>query len=333
MSGFPAQVRFLLQSPDSPPVFEPFARLVLDPSVSRLRAAVAFATTPGVRLLEGALGRRTPRLPVEIVVGLDGHITEPNALSRLLEAPDIALRVFASGATTMFHPKVYFFDAAEVAVAIVGSCNLSAAGLTRNRESAVQVWLEAGSAAAEEWERWWREIWTLSRPLDQQLLESYSAGYSPQRRSPSDIQSVDTPEPVEVPLDQADRLWLGTSSMTGGGVTQLELPRDTVRFFGVTPDSHVEVIELTLRRGGEEWGANRLAFYENNDMWRINLNGEIPEVRGRSLPYQYVLFIRTGEPGVYQFLVLGEPETAELRAAAGALGQFGQTRTRDFGWL
>ncbi len=121
--------------------------------------------------------------------------------------------------------------------------------------------------------------------------------------------------------------------MTGGGVTQLELPRDTVRFFGVTPDSHVEVIELTLRRGGEEWGANRLAFYENNDMWRINLNGEIPEVRGRSLPYQYVLFIRTGEPGVYQFLVLGEPETAELRAAAGALGQFGQTRTRDFGWL
>jgi hypothetical protein len=68
-------------------------------------------------------------------------------------------------------------------------------------------------------------------------------------------------------------------------------------------------------------------------MWRINLAGDVPEVAFQTLRYKYVVFRRTPTPGTYDFEVIGLEELAELRAASQELDQWGETPTRDYGWL
>lgn len=325
----PAQL--ILQTPGTPSIFAGLSQLVLTESHHRLRVAVAFATYPGVQLLTHLLDQRQTPITVLAVVGLDRSMTEPKALEALMSDQRVDLRVFTSPPNTMLHAKAYFFDGGGDSSMLIGSCNLSRAALTRNRESAIIADVSPASQEHQVWDEWWQSIWNMADPCNQKKIEKYRSQYNPSYSAPSDTQEVQATEPTTLYSSEAERLWMGTGSMTGGGATQLEFPRETVAFF-LDPTRPPAGLALTLTRGSDSWPDNHMAFYENA-MWRINLSANIPEVADRSLPYKYVLFQRTSTPNTYHFEVVGDKEVANLRAASQALDQWGETSTRHFGWL
>jgi hypothetical protein len=325
-----APVDLVFQQAHSTQLFAAFESLTDNPTFSRLRIAVAFATRSGVRLLLRALDKRGGGLDVKVLVSTDAHITEPDALDLLRNDPRIEVRVFRSPPDTMLHAKVFYFDGQADASVLLGSSNLSAAAFTKNREAGVTVGL--GATGSPEFEAWWDVLWNLGLDCDAQLVADYRARYTPAPHPPPDRQTVVTPEPLNGGVENAQLIWLGTGSMTGGGVTQLELPRPIVGFFGFDPSVIAAEHQISLVRGAQAWPGNRVVFYENA-MWRVNLAGNIPEVLNRTLPYSYVVFERTAQANVFEFRVLSDANTQHLRSASQALGQMDSTPTRDYGWL
>ena len=111
--------------------------------------AVAFVKFSGVRLIEESLlGLLDRGGKAEIIFGLDFSLTEPRALSRVMEiqASHPALTLFAfsdpylPGREPAFHPKLYIFEQVDGDwTAIVGSSNLSKGGLIDNIEIGVAI--------------------------------------------------------------------------------------------------------------------------------------------------------------------------------------------------
>ena len=118
-------------------------------SATRTMMAVAFVKFSGVRLIEESLVDLLDRGgKAEIIFGLDFSLTEPRALSRVMEIrtshPALTLFAFSDpylpGREPTFHPKLYLFEQADGNwTAIVGSSNLSQGGLIDNIEISVAI--------------------------------------------------------------------------------------------------------------------------------------------------------------------------------------------------
>jgi HKD family nuclease len=118
-------------------------------SAMKTMMAVAFVKFSGVRLIDESLvGLLARGGKAEIIFGLDFSLTEPRALSRIMEikASHPALTLFAfsdpylPGREPTFHPKLYMFEQADGDwTAIVGSSNLSKGGLIDNVEIGVAI--------------------------------------------------------------------------------------------------------------------------------------------------------------------------------------------------
>lgn len=59
------------------------------------------------------------------------NFTSPGSLSKLLEFPNIEVRVYTKGG---FHPKGYIFKQSNYHSIIIGSANLTASALSQNQE-------------------------------------------------------------------------------------------------------------------------------------------------------------------------------------------------------
>ncbi len=104
------------------------------------RMAVAFVSKAGLDLLrpaiDGALARDAT---LEFLVGLDMEITDPAALQDLynLSRQSLQARLYCYASATaiaMYHPKLYLMRRNSNVTTIVGSSNLTPAGLERNVE-------------------------------------------------------------------------------------------------------------------------------------------------------------------------------------------------------
>lgn len=118
-------------------------------SATRTMMAVAFVKFSGVRLIEESLvGLLDRGGKAEIIFGLDFSLTDPRALSRVMEIrvshPALTLFAFSDpylpGREPAFHPKLYMFEQADGDwTAIIGSSNLSQGGLVDNVEIGVAL--------------------------------------------------------------------------------------------------------------------------------------------------------------------------------------------------
>lgn len=112
---------------------------------------VAYVTREGARQLVGELEARWPAWKEGrklFLVGLDFGLTEPAALSYLAQLPNAECRVYDAEGTlrqrlrprSAYHPKLYAFSdtisfrRAKLVAGVVGSANLTAAGLMTNTE-------------------------------------------------------------------------------------------------------------------------------------------------------------------------------------------------------
>lgn len=108
------------------------------PRFENFRVCVAFAKASGILELAPAIQDFMKRGGlVEMVVGIDEKITSKQALELVMKFSTEAY-VFKNPAST-FHPKLYLFEAAHSAIAIVGSSNLTSGGLYTNYEANIGI--------------------------------------------------------------------------------------------------------------------------------------------------------------------------------------------------
>ena len=130
--------------------------------------AVAYVTTSGVNLIKDHIPEDT-----RIITCIDFFLTEPAALRELM---NLGIKVKILNARPAFHPKVsYFMKNATEAYAIIGSSNLTEAGLQDNIEANIILRGEVDEQIFREIQQYLDELWNhrLARTLTPRFLEWY----------------------------------------------------------------------------------------------------------------------------------------------------------------
>ena len=266
------QAELFLQSPGvNSATYMALYGLVCNAAYTRMRTAIAFASRNGVSLLAEAITARSQSLSTDLVVGLDGMITEPRAIEELSSLFPGRVRCFESREVdTMFHAKTFCFDDEQEEgqfALLVGSSNLSAAGLLKNREGGLLLKLDAGEAHMSrcDWETWWGQIWSLAQPVTAALVANYAGKYRRSRRllAPDRI-SGRRREDARVNIRNANELWLEVGAITGGSSNQLEIPREVITFFQVDPNRFQTRHHIVFTHAGHIWASSLMAYYMRN---------------------------------------------------------------------
>jgi len=110
------------------------------PYADSLTVCVAFLKNSGLAVLLPGLKRLLLRGgTAQIIAGLDFYLTEPKALRQLADLAQtcstLICKVFESGGSTTFHPKMYCVAQGTNVALVVGSSNLTSGGLDANIEA------------------------------------------------------------------------------------------------------------------------------------------------------------------------------------------------------
>lgn len=138
---------------------------------------VAFLTMSGYQvLLKTLLELEQKNILGTIIVSQYQNFTEPRALRKLLKLKNIDLRVVTDDVCKM-HTKGYIFKKGEEYKIIVGSSNLTQNALCLNKEWNVQISSSENSDYAKMVIDEFKYMYTLSKPVDEDFIDSYEEKY------------------------------------------------------------------------------------------------------------------------------------------------------------
>jgi hypothetical protein len=120
---------------------------------------------------------------VQLLIGLNSA-TSPQALSAILGSPGVSIRYF----THRYHPKIYLFDEA----ALVGSANLTDAGMMANREAVVCFDRDEDQETIEEVRSLFAELWSDASVLTPDKLETFARIIRTTKPGPSPDEEIET---------------------------------------------------------------------------------------------------------------------------------------------
>ena len=103
---------------------------------------------------------------VQLLIGINSA-TSPNALAQVLNKPGVKVRYF----THRFHAKIYLFDDE----ALLGSANLTSAGMMENREGIIHFDAKADQEAIQEMRTIFAELWNDALILTPEKLKIFAA--------------------------------------------------------------------------------------------------------------------------------------------------------------
>lgn len=133
-------VKFIAQGLDSEfnnPVGDRIIDALTQDKYDTFSAFVAFVSTGGIKNIEEQLiSFKNRGGKICLYVGVDLNGTSKEALSKLIEL-EIPTYIVFSPNKIIYHPKVYTFKGNDDNIVIVGSSNLTAAGLFQNIEASV----------------------------------------------------------------------------------------------------------------------------------------------------------------------------------------------------
>ena len=324
--------------------------------LTTVRATVAYATQSGVAefcdLMKGVEGWRTARK--QWLVGIDYCRSDPLALRHLGTLGQSQVRIYdgryvvnRSGCVprVSFHPKLYVFGSENEREIVVGSGNLSHTGLMQGVEAAAVIGLSGGNEKSLV-EKWFRELWKGSVPLDG-VAESYAAAYGAvgNRREPVPLEEDEVPESATYHLSGPElrrlrvctHLWIDAGRLhenrgRGRPGNQLMMKRNSRVFFGF-PARDVErdtsIGHVAVSYGGEVREDCSLRF-SNNSMDVLTL-----PIPGRGGPEKYDReLLRFKQIGVRRFeLAVGTAgDVRKWRRRSEAIGgAFEMTSGRPWG--
>ena len=178
--------------------------LLRRPGLRRFRAAVAYARWDGV----GLISRRLESFlhaggEFQSIYGVANGITTPDSLlySLYLQQLYPSGHTYAGGiedayANATFHPKFFEFEYAAHTVAIVGSANLTGAGMSRNTEMGFEIDFPKGHPLQAQLDAAWSTMRAASKAVDLPLIRhSKDAGGlgSENRKSETRSDKADKP--------------------------------------------------------------------------------------------------------------------------------------------
>lgn len=259
--------------------------------VDRLDVAVAYATLPGIKVIESALDNVISSS--RWIIGLDDAISQPEALKYLLNKKNTEVRIAKMTPTKRFHPKLYCIWSSmnnSRFISAIGSGNMTLNGLRNNGEVAVLLSAETEDEAYDLRSQW-LAMWKLGNPLTEKIITEYSKQYkqgASQRKKLSDA-GISPPEPdphdfvgEESEFDgdpsKASIAWLEAGSASAGG-RDLEFPKQMMPFFRLQKSPSQKVFEM------KPGALHNLTFTKrlDNQMWRLLFsNDAIQDCVGRN---------------------------------------------------
>jgi HKD family nuclease len=318
----------------------------------RVRVAVAYATEQGVNLLLSSMSAepRWESATKMFLIGIDQGFTQPAALKRLATLLHSSVRIPGANEVlesanlhrkSIFHPKAYCFDSGSATIPfglLIGSANLSVAGLTQNTELSLaytgfRKTAQSWSDVFHPFNRWWNQQWNRAEQLNEALLARYSYLLEDIRRSSPTRFLAEEPSPSD--LTSAQSVWIESGFLSGGSHNQLELPQGVENFFGApVPGPGAEII-LRLHHGSNSWDS-WLKFW-GNQVWRLRL--PTPAQGLTSCENTILRFNRNPKGGTFE-LVIAHPasrEASDWEANSIALGTLRETIHRQggrrYGWF
>ena len=316
------------------------AAQLLRPDLTRLRMAVAFASAEGARLLLELIEARKSPLDVKLVIGLDGLVTEPKGIKILAERFPKRVRLFETSGKSMFHTKTLALDGrvrTSLFVFVTGSSNLTSAGFSKNREANVVIELKEETERdriSKQWHSWFQQIWDQSENATSARIREYEARHKAAPRMPAPDRIMGGKVEVsQIDISDARELWIDAGAITGGSSNQLEIPARAVSFFRINSTDYNKEIRIRLIRGSLAWNSSLMSYYRRNQMWRINLDTSIPEIKGKGIRKEVLHFLRTHRNNCYEFNILSVNQIQAIMAASRVSGNIGHTRTRSYGWM
>lgn len=166
-------------SGSEPYYFERVNELLDTNGLLRFRAAVAYARWDGIGLiaerLESFMGRGGE---FQSIYGVANGVTTPDSLlyslylQELFDSHTYAGGVQDKYANATFHPKFFEFKFEDKIVMILGSANLTGAGMSRNTEMGVEIECGLGSKLARHGEAAWKGIRKAAQEVTLPMIRS-----------------------------------------------------------------------------------------------------------------------------------------------------------------
>jgi hypothetical protein len=325
---------------------------------SCIAIASAYISAWGVDRLRAIL-RRSGNPECRLIAGVDQAVTHPEAL---YIAVNIGWKLrLGDGGLGIFHPKIVLagrrFDAharvLDPSLLWVGSANLTYGGFDHNTEC---VFTSVGGSIISGAVEAFAAFWNGAKPATSQALRDYAALFAERNRSrsPEELDALDVSDGRKSTGVSLERLrvherptaravsqsygalaWAGLQSFTGEYRFQLEFPRaagEVVRgLIGVTKAGPVDVL-----CADDQVRSMKFDFYEHNQMFRLNIPNEVPGVDWAREHKDGIGVVQRGPQGGAPLrleLLRPGPRADEIVAKSYALGCWGKTSTRLYGWM
>lgn len=281
-----------------------------------------------------------------IVAGLSGSITHPAAISYLIEKGHTVR--FGSFPTGIFHPKLLvggdrFLKSGQVALpscAYVGSANFTDAGLSKNLEIMLATQDREVAAGVSEA---FRVIWKNAKAVTESGLQDYERLFvrAQSKRAASDLEflsvvdpaSLTAKRPILVLPKYCNAVWAGLESFTGEHTFQVEFPRKAGEALGSLLGTASGAVEIECTDG--QTRSMQFRYYADNSMYRLNVPNSMPLVDWARNNRKGTLLVWREENTkgeVVSAEIIRGRRLNESVARSRALGSWGRTSTREYGW-
>jgi hypothetical protein len=296
-----------------------------------------------------------------LIAGINGEITHPTSLSMALSYGwDVRI---GAGGRGIFHPKMIVggnsFSSngllTDTSCLYVGSGNITRGGLSANVECGI---FSTDKASLSDFSQYYSELWDSARELTRPLLDEYAEKFAKRNRarsardlvflgvadqihrvgaSVSRLRAETPPQETQRAIDtrHANVAWAGLQSFTGEFQFQIEFPRAAGEVIqslirGLRPGARIQVeCEDGVVR------SMNFRYYADNSMFRLNVPFEVPGVDwARTNRDGIAVLTRGRDPSTLRLRILKPGRQAdEIIGRSIALGTWGKTSTRLYGWM
>jgi hypothetical protein len=308
--------------------------------------ATAFLSLNGAATYD-ALIRNASIRHSRVVAGLDGAITNPLALSYLRDrGHDVRFGTSSSG---IFHPKLMvgghaFLRSGGLKLPVcgyVGSANFTGSGLGHNLEAlftSQDSKMAAGVADA------FQRIWQRAGRITAQALRRYEEVFARAQRTRSllDLDLLAVVEPLSDSRRQrpvidpglCSAVWAGLQSFTGEHMFQVEFPQRAGQALGALLGTRSGRVDVECSDGHVR--SVGFAYYSDNGMYRLNVPNNMPLVDWARANHKGALLVWRDDDGSprapLNVEIVRNRRLQDCILRSHALGTWGSTSTREYGW-
>ena len=327
---------------------------------SAVGLAIAYVSIYGAHFLKSVV-TKTNLAAIRLVTHTGDAITHPQAL-RLALAEGWRTRVLNPEAG-IFHPKLIiggqsFDDEGRMEGArllFVGSANLTKGGLRGNIECSL---IRTDDAAMPAAGNVFRRLWDIGADLTEEDISAYEIAFAERcrTRSAKDLEVLGIADEAAVEIADLTELkkrrpprsnersiataaaaaaWTGLESFTGEYRFQIEFPRGAGEVLRrMLEPVGGETVSILCEDGSVR--SMRYRYYEDNAMFRLNVPNDTPGVTWARENRAGIAVVKAHpeEDVPLRFRVIRPGrEATDVISRSVALGTWGRTSTRLYGWF